>query len=62
MLLLMHYPFNSKLVQIWSRVGPELVQSWSIRVGPKEGVGEVESERGGEVLLAVREWRRVIWI
>ena len=54
----MHYPFNSKLVQSWSRVGPELVQSgsrvgpelvhqsWSIRVGPKEGVGEVEGERG----------------
>ena len=27
LLLLMHYPFNSKLVQSWSRVGPsELVQ------------------------------------
>ena len=62
MLLLMHYnPFNSKLVQIRSRVGPELVQSWPI-VGPKEGVGEVEGERGGEVLLAMREWIRVIWI
>ena len=34
----------------WSRVGPEVVQSWTI-FGPKEGVGEVEGERGGEVLL-----------